>query len=169
MPCTAPEVADRKGYALAGLAGARAAAARLGPDRLRILEPPQANEELGRTLAKLLADPANRPTALLLQHVDGLATVFAAAATAGLGVPQDLCVVPVGSIAEEHGGDGSPGRTAGPGHGRGGHRPPRPRDRPGQPGRGPPSRRHPPDTARAPRRRPARAAPPLTRTADVHR
>ncbi|MFC5908829.1 LacI family DNA-binding transcriptional regulator [Streptacidiphilus monticola] len=104
VPCTAPEVADRKGYALAGLAGARAAAARLGPDRLRILEPPQANEELGRTLAKLLADPANRPTALLLQHVDGLATVFAAAATAGLGVPQDLCVVPVGSIAEEHGG-----------------------------------------------------------------
>jgi DNA-binding LacI/PurR family transcriptional regulator len=104
LPCAAEEVTDRKGYALRGLAGAHAAGRRLtGRARVRVLEPPSGAYALRARLDALLDGP-EPPTALAVQHVGALPTVLAAAQRHGLRVPEELCVLPVGSLPGEPGG-----------------------------------------------------------------
>ncbi|GAB2903789.1 LacI family DNA-binding transcriptional regulator [Streptomyces mayteni] len=93
------EIAARRGYAMHGLDGARAAARETGAD-VRV-HPSTADPELLRARLRdvLAARPA--PTALVVQHLIPLPLLLDEIAALGLRVPDDLAVVLVGSIPDE--------------------------------------------------------------------
>ncbi|MDT0344277.1 LacI family DNA-binding transcriptional regulator [Streptomyces litchfieldiae] len=95
------EIAARRGYAMHGLDGARLAARETGAEvRVR----PSAADEAAlraRLRSALAARPA--PTALIVQHLIPLPVLLSEVAAMGLRVPEDLAVVLVGSLPEEHG------------------------------------------------------------------
>ncbi|WP_255308380.1 LacI family DNA-binding transcriptional regulator [Streptomyces marincola] len=96
------EIAARRGYALHGLAGARAAAAETGAD-VRVQPSTSDPHELRTRLhAALTAEP--RPTALVIQHLIPLPLLLAEVSALGLRLPRDLQVVLVGSLPDEPGG-----------------------------------------------------------------
>jgi DNA-binding LacI/PurR family transcriptional regulator len=95
------EIADRRGYALHGLDGARAAARYTGAD-VRVEPSPGDPGRLRALLSRLFTDePA--PTALVVQYLTLLPQLLDEVAALGLRVPRDLTVVPVGSIPDEPG------------------------------------------------------------------
>lgn len=95
------EIEARRGYAMHGLDGARAAAARTGAD-VRIQQSSGDPQVLAKRLREvLLTDPATRPTALVVQHLILLPELLRELAELGLKVPEDLSVVLVGTLPDE--------------------------------------------------------------------
>ncbi|MER6065506.1 LacI family DNA-binding transcriptional regulator [Streptomyces sp. NPDC001792] len=95
------EIAARRGYALQGLDGARRAARETGAE-VRLVSSHRDPDVLARRLREALTtDPA--PTALVVQHLILLPYLLDAVASAGRRIPEDLCVVLVGSLPDELG------------------------------------------------------------------
>ncbi|WP_049569686.1 LacI family DNA-binding transcriptional regulator [Streptomyces sp. SBT349] len=99
------EIAARRGYAMHGLAGARAAARETGAEVLVHPSSADPGELRSRLRRALTAAPA--PTALIVQHLIPLDGLLDEVAALGLRCPQDLSVVLVGSLPDE---PGHPGR-----------------------------------------------------------
>ncbi|MEU8486967.1 LacI family DNA-binding transcriptional regulator [Streptomyces sp. NPDC048641] len=96
------EIAARRGYAVRGLDGARHTAKESGAD-IRVHHSSGDPDVLRRRVREVLgARPA--PTALVVQHLHRLPHLLAEVATAGLRVPEDLAVVPVGTLPDDLGG-----------------------------------------------------------------
>ncbi|WP_129843629.1 LacI family DNA-binding transcriptional regulator [Streptomyces sp. RFCAC02] len=95
------EIEARRGYAVHGLDGARLAARRTGAD-IRVHASSGDPDDLRKRLRQALgADPA--PTALVVQHLILLPELLEEIAALGLRVPDDLSVVPVGSLPDDPG------------------------------------------------------------------
>ncbi|MFI7275307.1 LacI family DNA-binding transcriptional regulator [Streptomyces sp. NPDC049879] len=93
------EIDARRGYALHGLAGARRAARATGAD-IRVAPSSGDPDELRKRLRQALTT-GSAPTALVVQHLILLPTLLDEIAALGLRVPEDLAVVPVGSLPDE--------------------------------------------------------------------
>lgn len=95
------EVAARRGYALHGLAGARRAARETG---VSVTVRPSADDPaVAAARVRELLDTDRPPTALVVQHLIPLPQVLTELAATGVRLPDDLAVVPVGTIPDESG------------------------------------------------------------------
>jgi DNA-binding LacI/PurR family transcriptional regulator len=95
------EIAARRGYALHGLDGARLAARETGAEVRMQPSSADSGQLRARLRAALTARPA--PTALIVQHLNPLPALLEEVAALGLRIPEELAVVLVGSLPEEHG------------------------------------------------------------------
>ncbi|NJQ07879.1 LacI family DNA-binding transcriptional regulator [Streptomyces lonarensis] len=95
------EVAARRGYALHGLAGAHRAAREAG---VEVTVRPSSDDP-GTAAARVreLLATDRPPTALVVQHLIPLPQVLAELTASGVRLPDDLPVVPVGTIPDESG------------------------------------------------------------------
>ncbi|MDT0317474.1 LacI family DNA-binding transcriptional regulator [Streptomyces millisiae] len=94
------EISARRGYAMHGLDGARRAAVETGAD-VRV-HPSTADPELLRARLREVLGARPAPTALVVQHLIPLPLILDEIAALGLRVPEDLAVVLVGSLPDEH-------------------------------------------------------------------
>ncbi len=93
------EIADRRGYALHGLAGAQAAASGTGAEV--VIEESPGDPERLRALLRRLLGGERAPTALVVQYLTPLPQLLEEVAALGLRVPEELAVVPVGSLPDD--------------------------------------------------------------------
>lgn len=96
------EIAARRGYAVHGLDGARRASKETGAD-IRV-HPSSGDPDVLRRRVRELLGSRSAPTALVVQHLHRLPHLLAEVAAAGLRVPEDLAVVPVGTLPDDLGG-----------------------------------------------------------------
>jgi DNA-binding LacI/PurR family transcriptional regulator len=96
------EIAARRGYAVHGLDGARRASKETGAD-IRV-HPSSGDPDVLRRRVRELLGSRPAPTALVVQHLHRLPHVLAEVAATGLRVPEDLAVVPVGTLPDDLGG-----------------------------------------------------------------
>ncbi|NJP67220.1 LacI family DNA-binding transcriptional regulator [Streptomyces spiramenti] len=95
------EITSRRGYALHGLAGARRAARQTGAE----VTVRASSEDPGVAAARVreLLAAERPPTALVVQHLIPLPQVLAELSAGGVRLPEELAVVPVGTIPDESG------------------------------------------------------------------
>lgn len=93
------EIAARRGYAVHGLEGARQATRETGAD-IRI-HPSSGDADVLRGRVREVLGTSPAPTALVVQHLHPLPHLLAEVAAAGLRVPEDLAVVPVGTLTDD--------------------------------------------------------------------
>ncbi|WP_130799826.1 LacI family DNA-binding transcriptional regulator [Streptomyces otsuchiensis] len=95
------EIAARRGYALHGLDGARAAARETGAEV--VIRPSAGDPERAAARVRELLAGSEPPTALVIQHLIPLTRVLAEIAALGIRLPADLAVILVGTLPDESG------------------------------------------------------------------